>query len=436
MKVFSVFFMLCIATGLLLAQGGITGTANVTLNKPQVSIYGLPVTFGVQVDLTGVSGNEAVGLGGFALPVGYPTSHFTFNSAANGDLPGDPNVSPPTLVFVSTDPTIAASNGWFSMVGATSMDSTATTYSAANFTGRVMGFGTINFDVNPSGLPSQNQLSLSSKWTSANGGPETIPASATDNSISSIGKIVVAKGDFGGTAGADAIVYALDTYVWYIKGVGNYTFGADGVIPAPGDYNGDGLADVAYYNPADQRWYIQNVGTFNWGRPNGVPVPGDYNGDGTTDIAIYDPANGFWYIRNVGNIKWTVANGVPVPGDYNGDGITELAMYDPGIGYWYIRNVGNYKWYGSGMVLLPADYDGDGTTDMAFYSTANGYWYIKGVGHYKWYGSANMIPSPGDFNGDGITEMAFYEPSNSYWYVKNGTNFKWGGIAKALYLSK
>jgi len=427
--------MMVLFTGLLLAQGGITGTASTSLDVPDVALYGLVPNVGVKVDLSGVSGSAGVGLGGFCVPVGYTTTDFIFNSATNGDLPGNPGATPPTLVFVHTDKTIAASNGWFSVVGATSVDSTATTYTVANFTGRVLGFGNINFDVDPTGLPSQNQLSLSSKWTSGNGGPESIPSTSTDNNLSVLGKIIVANCDFGSGTGTDALIYDLDNYYWYIRGVGNYKWGKTGIIPVPGDYNGDGTTDIAYYDPSDRKWYVKSIGTYNWGLADVIPVPGDYNGDGTTDCAYYNPNNGWWYIRNVGNYKWTRPDAIPVPGDYDGDGTTDLAFFDPNIGRWYIKDYGNYYWKKTNLILTPGDYNGDGTTDLAFFDPTIGWWYIKGIGNYKWTRSSAVIPVPGDYDGNNSTDLAFYDTTNGYWYVKSGTNFKWYR-SNGLYLSK
>jgi len=374
MKKLIFLLLLGCLSGVLLAQGGITGTASVTLDIPTLYLYGMPITIGVKVDLSGVSGNEAVGLGGFAAPIGYDTTKYDFYSATNGDLPGNPGGTPPTLVFVHTDATIAASNGWFSVVGATSADSTGPNYTMANVTGRLLAIGNITLDIDKAGLPSQNQLSLSSKWTSANGGPESIPATSTDSILSPYGKIIFATGDYSATP--------------------------------------DGTSDIAVFRPSNATWYVDGIGTQAWGAQEDYPVPGDYDNDGTTDHAVYKPSLGKWEIRKSStgtqqNVYYGASGDIPVPGDYDGDGWTDFALYRPTTHQWLINynQAGTYTVYFGldGDIPVPGDFDGDGSVDVAVYRPSIGRWlgiYSGGGLMSRYFGLATDVPMVGDYDND------------------------------------
>lgn len=436
----SLFFLVLVAfSGLLLAQGGITGTAQATLNIPAAAMYGQVVAFTVNVNLSGVTGNEAVGLGGFTVPIGF-NSNFKFYDATSGSLPGSSTGNPPTMVFVYTDPTIAASNGWFGVVGATSADSAATSYLLATCYGRPMAMGQMAFDVNPSGLPSQNQLSLSSKWTASNGGPETITTTAVDNSLNVRGILVYANGDYDGDHTSDIAIYRPTTSTWFLlRSTSGYiarSFGSELGTPVPGDYDGDSITDLAYYEPTTGRWHVtlSGGGTMNvaFGNPTSIPVPGDYDGDGHTDIAIYQPSSGRWFVlgstAGYSNTQFGNPDSIPVPGDYDNDGITDKAIYQPSNGRWYIlRSTAGYQSVQFGNLTstpVPGDYDGDGRMDIAIYQASNGRWYILGstAGYSNTrFGNPTSVPTPGDYDGDGRADISIFEPGNGRWFLLRST---------------
>ena len=458
MKKLLVILALGLCSSLLLAQGGITGgPASVSVSLPSPLLYGMPITVPVNVNLSTVSGNTTVGLGGFVIPVGYNSSVFNYTQAQNGDLPGDSTTNPPTLTFVSTDPSIADSNGWFAMVGATSSDSVGPTYNVADFSGRIIGIGNTNFIINQGGLPTQNQLSLSSKWTASDGGPESIPASgATISGTSVTGRFVVATGDYDADGVSDVGVFRPSSSQWIIQGstAGTMmrTHGNSDDFVSPGDYNGDGRTDWAVFRPSDGRWYITYNGVtgsavYSWGMSGDIPVPGDYNDDGITDPAVFRPSDGKWYIRLSGGgtltFSWGLPGDVPVPGDYNGDGFVDPAVFRPSDNRWYIRYNGLtgagsfrvYSWGNPGDIPVNGDFNGDGIMDPTVYRPSDNRWYVRFTSGplvfamYSW-GVSGDIPVPGKYSGAVSTDIAVYRPSEGRWYIRpiSGSTFVkgWG----------
>ncbi len=235
--------------------------------------------------------------------------------------------------------------------------------------------------------------------------------------------------DFNGNGTSDVSIFRPSNGRWYIKGVGNYAWGAARDIPVNGDYNGDGKTDIAVWRPSNGRWYIKGVGGSVWGTTGDIPVPGNYNGDvnGRTEIAVWRPSNGRWYIKGVGGSVWGIAGDIPVPGDYNGDGKTDIAVWRPSNGRWYIKGIGGSVWGTTGDIPVPDDYNGDGKTDVAVWRPSNGRWYIKGVAASFW-GTNGDVPAPGDYDGNGITDLAIWRPSNGGWYIKGIGNYFWGMI--------
>jgi len=438
--------------GAAAAQGGISGTAAVSMDVPLLCLYGMPTTIGIAVSLDAVSGNETVGLGGFALPVGYDPSRFVFYGAIAGELPGDDGGDPPTMVFVHTDPAVAATNGWFSLVGATSADSVGPTYWAGLFTGRFLAVGDIPFDLNPAGLPAHNQMSLASKWTSSSGGPESIAADATDATVSPYGKIVLHSGDYSNPAdgASDLAVYRPSNGKWYIDGVGTYTLGGAEDFPVPGDYDHDGITDAAVFTPVSGKWVVRlsSTGTlrnaYN-GAAGDIPVQGDYDGDGYTDFAVYRPTTHKWTILyNQGGTSskyWGLDGDIPIPARFDGDAKTDIAVYRPSAGRWLI--IGSVsggtisKYFGlSTDVPMAGDYDNDGQDDLILYrASANGIyskWFVMDTNTWtidtKWNGLNTDIPVPCDRNGDGFLDLGLFREvgdNKAKWIFLQWTGSDW-----------
>lgn len=453
-----VLVMLSLLTVFGISQSITGGTGDVTVEVPAIGLYGMPITVPVKVDLSGVSGTTTVGLGGFVVPLGYDPGRFDYYDAVVGDLPGTSGGGTPTMVFTFTDPTIASVNEWFAMVGATSEDSVGPDYVLASFKGVMYGFGDLTFDPLAT-VPSQNQLSLSSKWTSSNGGPETIPANSTAVTIDVRGKLVFDSGDFDGDGISDIAFWRPETGYWYIQRSGGGAaivkeWGIKGDIPVPGDYNNDGLTDFAVYRPSNSKWYIQynSVGTvvvYSWGAADAIPTPGDYDDDGMTDPAFFSPSSNKWIIRASSGgsqvYSWGGAGDVPVIGDYNGDGFTDVAFYRPPISRWYVRynnSAGGpiqtrvFSWGGSDVVPLKGDYNFDGFDDIAVFDRTSDRWLIRFTAGpttysvYSW-GGTGSVPVPGDYDGDGFCDVAVFIPSTGKWLIRplNSPTFtkSWGG---------
>jgi hypothetical protein len=231
--------------------------------------------------------------------------------------------------------------------------------------------------------------------------------------------------DFDGNSISDIAVWRPSSGSWFIKGVGNYVWGALGDIPVNGDYKGDGMTDIAVWRPSNGRWYIKDIGGAVWGMSEDIPVPGDYDGDGITDISVWRPSSGRWYIKGIGNYIWGTLGDIPLNGDFDGDGITDIAVWRPSNGKWFIRGSGGPYWGMPDDIPVPADYNGDGITDIAVWRPSNGRWYIQGIGGTGW-GALGDMPTPGDFNGDGITDIAIWRTSEGKWYLKTIGSYVWG----------
>jgi len=457
MKKLLLLTVLALSGTMLFGQGGIAGgPAQVTVaNAPAFLLYGESFNFDLALSLAGVTGNEAVGLGGFVVPVGFDLTKFQFHDAANLGLPGDPNANPPTLTFVSTDPTIANAQAFFAVVGATSVSSVGPAYTVANVTGRSMLFGSLTLDLTTPTTPAQVALSLSSKWTASNGGPETITAAGADYSLNTTGILVGDYGDYDGDGKTDALAFLPSTGSFYLlkSTDGSYVvtnWGDSTCTPVPGDYDGDNLADVGVYQESTGMWAIMNSsgGTtvVGWGVPDSAAAPADYDGDGKTDVCIYQKSTGMWIAQYSSTgagvaVNWGGSGYIPIPGYYDNDALADFGVYQPSTGTFAIilSTTGGYKvatWGDATCIPITGDFDGDGLDDIAVYQPVNGMWaFVRSsdgtTGSQSW-GNADMMPVPGDYDGDGKTDAAIYhQPSGMWaWYnISTGAYgaYNWGG---------
>jgi len=440
------FFLLIIGcmSSMLLAQTITGGTATNSISKSNANspvLYGMPLIFVVDCDISSVTGAETPGVGGYCVPIGYDAAKFFFHNAENVDLPGNEGSTPPSLVFVHTDSTIAATNGWFSGVAATSVTTQTGNCTLFKFVGRPMFIGNINLDMNPSGLASQNQMSLSSKWTSSNGGPDTITSNPTDLLITNYGLLIGPKFDVNNDGLSEVSFFRpKSTAQFYVHGTGYINWGTTDDYPVHGDFDGDNNTDVGVYRPSLGKWIIKKSSdgtTMNFynGTATDIPAPGDYNGDGLTDFCVIrplttGPATGQykWIIFYNGggstNVYEGLAGDIPVPADYDGDGTTDTVIYRPTagvtgtLGRWMgdLSNGGRLNQY-HGLttdVPFPADLNGDGSADLGLYrrnvnSTIYSQWRIMRTSDWslktKWRGLADDIPAPADYTGDGSMDL-------------------------------
>jgi uncharacterized repeat protein (TIGR03803 family) len=266
-------------------------------------------------------------------------------------------------------------------------------------------------------------------------------------SCTSYSEIYIFDGhDFNSDGVSDVSVFRPSNSFWYIKGVGNYKWGATGDKPASGDYDADCKTDVAVFRASAGKWYVRRsyngaTLTYLWGTNGDVPVPGNYDGDGKTDVAVWRPANGKWYVKGSAgtnmSISWGTNGDIPVPGDYDGDGKEDMAVFRTATGKWYIKGSSGtnytYSWGQSGDIAVPADYDGDGKDDAAIFRAAAGKWYIQGsMGTnytYSW-GQSGDRAAPGYYDMDGKADVAIFRASLGKWMIKGstGTNYTytWG----------
>ena len=444
--------ILALCTGLMLAQGGISGTGQISVtNVPTVILYGVPFRVSAAVDLTGVTGSATVGLGGFVVPMGFNSTQYMFSTGKAGTLPGDPNANPPTMTFVNTDPAIANANGFAAVVGATSVDSVGPNYTVADLYGWPKDFGTFNFDLtSPAGAPAQVALSLSSKWTASNGGPANIPATASDATFTVNGILQAGAGDYTGDGLSDPMVYQPSTGVWFVRhqdgSYENTLWGTNEDTPVPGHYLGTPAIDITVYRPSMGVWFIHHTdGSYEaylWGSPEDLPVPGSYLQAGRTDITVYRPSMGVWFIRHTDGTYeaylWGTPEDVPVPGEYQTAGLTNIAVYRPSTGTWFIldNSFSTYTafvWGAPGDIPVPGYYEVTGKTNGAVYRPSNQTWYIRmadgSLQAVQW-GAAGDIPVPLQYTTAGMTNIAVYRPSTGEWIIRNPdgspTSFTWG----------
>lgn len=450
------FTLLTIAAffSLVFGQGGISGSSSASLTiSPPSLLYGFPVTLNVNISLTGVTTPNPLGLGGFVVPTGFDKTKFSFYSAT-----GLTPYSGTGGTFAFTDVTKANTDGFVTVVGATSDSVLAApgVINVAKITGRVMSLGTLTFDLtSPASAPAQSALSCSSKWTSAGGGPENIPATGVDLTQDVKGRIVIpggynnasgrlSGGDFDNDLFSDYAICTPGTSSFSLicstDGAKSVTWGANGDIPVPGDYDGDNKTDIAVCRPSTAySWIIKKSSdstkiTYTWGQAGDIPVPADYDGDGITDIAVFRPSTyAAWIIRSsITGTKiqftWGMGTDVPAPGDYDHDYIADAAVFRNG--QWTIKasTTGtklSFQWGQAGDMPVHGDYDGDGIMDYAVFRQP-GSWVIRGsiTGTKIQYGfgTTGDIPSPGFFDSDSKYDVGMYRPSTHQFIIRKSTD--------------
>lgn len=444
-KPFLIFFLAAL-TAFLSAQGGVSGTAEIKLPTTSTPLlYGGVVTLPVTLNLGAVTATGGqVGLGGFVLSVGFDKSKFTFINGSNSALSGTAGTN---LTFVTTQSSVANSNGFFALVGATSnatLPFASGDQTAATFTGRVMALTSPNFTLDPtlSSFP-QVKMSLSTAYTASNGGPSNISLHTNAITGPSMGKSIFATGDYDQDGKSDYAVFSASTGNWVICGskeskviIKRWQNGAD-CIPVPGDYEGTGFTNFAVYSPSTGYWSIlKQDGTLIsrrwWSGSDSIPVPADYEGVERTNLAIYSPSSGYWVVlKHDGTLlskRWqSGTNCIPVPGKYEqGINKANFAIYVPSTGQWSIlKQNGTLMalrwWTGADSIPVPANYEGLGT-NVAVFSPSSGYWVIRKMDgtllSKRWQNGTDSIPVPGYY--EGATEkdnIAVYSPSTGYWSI-------------------
>lgn len=172
-----------LVSGTALGQGApITGTAAVSLSGPTSIGSGQNFTVDVNVNLTGVTGTCAgtvpAVLGGYVIPVGFPTSTVRFVSSAactSAEFGAPLDTTPAATANASGVVTITDSH-------ATSASPTGSVC-VARLTFQALGIGSVVLTPNPGTAPQPLQLSSAFQAACSSTSPAEIPFAATPFTI-------------------------------------------------------------------------------------------------------------------------------------------------------------------------------------------------------------------------------------------------------------
>ncbi len=446
-KVFLVIFSLFLLTFFVGAQGSPTQSAEVSYSAT-APLYGSVMSVRVLVNIT----EDGVGLGGYVIPLTFDSSNFYYLGAETGDN----SFFSGSSTFTATDQDHA--NGFVTVVDAQTDESAG----PANYFVATVGFRpkalhngyTLNFDTSGSTAP--HPLSLSTKWTSSNGGPANLSATTSTPSFNVYAKVISGKCDIDGDGYTDYLCYdtSLHRFVGKKSSDGSiYSFyiGDDNSIPCIADFDGDGIDDPAVFQVDTNEWKIAEssnsytVVTKTMGiayHSNYVPVPADYDGDGIADLAVFRPNHGRWVIKKSSDgsfiqVYWAGSH-APLVGDIDGDGKADMGFYRQDWSrFCFLKSTNNYahsspsdyldKYLGSGVqFVVLGDYDGDGITDLGVYRSSDGRWAVrKSSANFDDFiagymgGGDEKVPAPGDYNKDGKADFCTFTPSTGRWAWKS-----------------
>jgi len=164
-------------------------------------------------------------------------------------------------------------------------------------------------------------------------------------------------------------------------------------------------------------------------------IGGDYDGDGQPDSVLFSPTIGLWSVRyssdsSVHSFSFGQSGDIGlVHGDYDGDGQPDSVLFRPSNGTWYVRfssdaSIHSFAFGQNGDIpIIGGDYDGDGQPDSVIFRPSNGTWYVRfsngGSIHSFAFGQNGDIPLVnGDYDGDGQPDSVIFRPSTGTWYVR------------------
>ncbi len=453
MKKLLIVFALLLMGVFAFSQG--SPTQNATVHYRVTSpLYGSVMSVRVLVNIT----ESGVGLGGYVIPLTFDSNNFIYLGAETGDSTYFSGSS----TFTATDKDHA--NGFVTVVDAqTDEAADAGDYFVATICFRAKDLENGNtFGFDTSGSTAPHALSLSTKWTSANGGPVSLGATTSTDSFGVYGKVVVGKCDIDGDGYTDQLLWDTSRHRFVARkssdgSIFSFYLGDDNSIPCPADYDGDGIDDPAVFQVDTNEWKVAEssnsytVATKTMGiayHVNYVPVPGDYDGDGKADLAVYRPNSGRWVIKKSSDgtflsLYW--GNGyIPLVGDIDGDGKADIGFYRQDWSrFCFLKSSNNYsptnflnEYLGAGsQYVVLGDYDGDGLTDLGVYTESTGRWAIRKsstnfdnnfIAGYLG-GGSGKIPVPGDYNKDGKCDFCTFDPSTGRWGWKSHVDDTTGG---------
>ena len=285
---------------------------------------------------------------------------------------------------------------------------------------------------------------------SANGGAETLYATAFDGQVWQSGNTAVtattlnrAPEDFNGDGNSDILFHNNSGAVamWLLNGmnvIANKTVGTQAAnwnAVDAFDFNGDSKADILWHNDNGQvqLWQmdgatpaqVQNLGSMatNW-HIGGVD---DFTGDGKAEVLWFSDSNQvqMWTMngaahttQNVGTLGtgWNIKD----TADYTGDGKADILL----------QNGNNFAmWQMSGSAITKntafasigdsfhfagsCDFNGDGRSDLVFHNDLNGQvvlWELQGTNIISnttvgWTAKGWDIADVGDYNHDGHADL-------------------------------